>query len=152
MEVFRIAKEQYSKSIVASGAPNRWNLAGQQVIYAGSSRALSTLELVVRNSDLETAVQHKVMVISIADDDYLMKQIKVNQLPENWRSFNAYPELQKIGSKWYDENDSLILKVPSAIIPLEFNFVINVEHPDFKKNVRLVRTEDYFWDARLFMS
>lgn len=90
------------------------------------------------------------MVISIADDDYLYKQIKISDLPANWRTIAAYSTLQRIGSGWYNKRESLVLKIPSAIIPFEFNYIINTEHPEFNTNVNLVRTEDYFWDSRLF--
>jgi RES domain-containing protein len=89
------------------------------------------------------------MVISIADDDDLVNQIKINELPANWRSIAAYSQLQNLGSNWYNKQESLILKIPSAIIPYEFNFIINTEHPLFRTKVKLVRTEDYFWDERL---
>lgn len=89
------------------------------------------------------------MVISIADDDYLTHQIFINDLPANWRSLAAYSEMQAIGSDWYSRQSSLVLKVPSAIIPFEHNYIINAEHPDFNKKIGLVRTEDYFWDSRL---
>lgn len=85
----------------------------------------------------------------MADDDHLLYQIKINELPSNWRSIAAYSDLQKIGSEWYNKQESLILKIPSAIIPLENNYIINTEHPEFNSKVSLVRTEDYFWDARL---
>ncbi len=149
MEVFRISKDEYSKALSSSGTANRWNLKGQLVLYTGSSRSLSSLELVVHKGAVKPAFKYKVMVISIADDDYLIKQIKVNELPANWRLIAAYSDLQSIGSDWYNKRDSLVLKIPSAIIPFEFNYVINTEHPDFLTKVNLVRTEDYFWDSRL---
>ncbi len=99
MEVFRIARAEFATSLVTSGVANRWNEKGQMVIYAGSSRSLSTLE---------------------------------------------------IGSARYEKQETLILKVPSVVIPQEFNFVINTEHPDFGNRVKLVRSEEYFWDQRLF--
>lgn len=89
------------------------------------------------------------MVISIADDDYLIKQLQIKDLPSNWREFAAYSRLQKIGSDWYNSQETLILKVPSAVIPYEYNYVINTEHPAFADKVHLVRTEEYFWDSRL---
>lgn len=149
MEVFRISKEEYSKSLLSSGTANRWNIKGQLVIYAGSSRSLSSLELIVHKGTVKPAFPYKVMVISIADDDYLMTQIKINELPVNWRSIAAYSDLQNIGSNWYNKRESLVLKIPSAIIPLEYNYVINTEHPEFSTKVHLVRTEEYFWDSRL---
>lgn len=90
------------------------------------------------------------MVISIADDDNLIRQVHIEELPKNWRTLAAYSALQQIGSKWYSDQKSLVLKVPSAVIPLEFNYIFNTEHPGFKQYVQLVRAEDYFWDARLF--
>jgi RES domain-containing protein len=149
MEVFRIAKEEFSASLQTSGAANRWNLKGQFVLYAGSSRSLSSLELIVHKGTVKPFFKYKVMVISIADDDYLTKQIKINELPLHWCSIEAYSQLQGLGAGWYNNQETLVLKIPSAIIPYEFNYLINTEHPSFKANVSLVRTEDYFWDERL---
>jgi RES domain-containing protein len=149
MEVFRISKEEYSNLLSSSGSENRWNLKGQYVLYTGSSRSLSSLELVVHKGAVKPAFQYKVMVISIADDDDLIKQIKIKDLPTNWRSLAVYSVLQKIGSGWYNKQESLILKIPSAVIPLEHNYIINAKHSDFDAKIKLIRTEDYFWDSRL---
>jgi RES domain-containing protein len=149
MEVFRICKEEYSGLIKASGSANRWNVQGHNVIYAGSSRSLSTLELVVRRASIIPVLNYKVMVISVPDDDNIITQVHSSGLPQNWRTLAAYSRLQEIGSKWYTTRKTLILKVPSAVIPFEYNYVLNSEHPDFNLNVKLVRIEDYFWDKRL---
>lgn len=90
------------------------------------------------------------MIISVADDEDLIEQFKIKELPKNWRKIAAYSRLQKMGSSWYKNQESLILKVPSAVIKQEYNYVINTKHPDFKKeNIDLIRTEAYFWDKRL---
>ncbi|ADB38361.1 RES family NAD+ phosphorylase [Spirosoma linguale] len=149
MEVFRISKALHASTLSSSGSANRWNRKGQQVIYTGSSRSLSSLELVVHRGSIQPAAMYKVMVISIADDDYLIKQIQRSELPVNWRSLGGYTALQALGSTWYTSQETLVLKVPSAIIIHEYNYIINTEHPAFRENVQLVRTEDYFWDSRL---
>ncbi|QMW04992.1 RES family NAD+ phosphorylase [Spirosoma foliorum] len=149
MEVFRISKDVHAYSLRSSGSANRWNTKGQQVIYTGASRSLSSLELVVHRGVIQPTSSYKVMVISIADDDYLMRTIHLKELPANWRTLAGYSALQKIGSDWYTSQESLLLKVPSAIIIYEYNYIINTEHPDFSQHVQLVRTEDYFWDSRL---
>ncbi len=120
-----------------------------KVLYTGSSRSLSSLELIVHKGAVKPVINYKVMVISIADEDYLIKQIQIKDLPTNWRSFTAYSTLQNIGSDWYSTQESLILKVPSVVIPVEYNYMINTEHPEFISKVRLTRTENYFWDSRL---
>lgn len=89
------------------------------------------------------------MIISISDSNTLIKNVMTNELPDNWRKFEAYSELQTLGSAWYSSRETLILKVPSAVIPYEHNYIINTEHGEFDANVKPVRTEDYFWDDRL---
>ena len=150
MELFRISLIKYSDKLQATGCANRWNRQGQYVIYAAGSRSLSTLELIVHKGAVNPSDNFKVMVISIPDDEKFIKQIKIKNLSDNWRKISGYSELQELGTKWYIKNESLVLKVPSAIIPYEYSYMINTEHPDFKKNVKLVRVEDYFWDERLF--
>ncbi|RYZ95140.1 MAG: RES domain-containing protein [Sphingobacteriaceae bacterium] len=150
MEIFKIADERYSKSIGASGTPNRWNKSGQFVAYAASSRSLATLEMMARRSCImPSKIVYKMMVLSFNDDDSLIRHIKASDLPQDWNKLNAYPKLQEIGSAWYSKQETLILKVPSAIVPREYNFVINTKHPLFSANVNLVRSEAYFWDERL---
>ena len=89
------------------------------------------------------------MVISIPDVESQISQIMINELPANWRTMETFATLQQIGAKWYNEQRTLLLKVPSIIIPYEYNYVINTEHPDFKTDVVLARVEDYYWDNRL---
>lgn len=149
MEVFRISKEIHARTLSSSGSANRWNTKGQQVIYTGSSRSLSSLELVVHRGSIQPGSIYKVMVISIADEDYLVRQIQVKDLPSNWRTLAGYSALQTIGSTWYNSQETLVLKVPSAIIIYEYNYIINTEHPEFSRKIQFVRTEDYFWDSRL---
>ncbi len=149
MEVFRISTKQYAEKLMASGAENRWNLRGEYVIYTGASRSLSTLELTVHLNAIQPNLEYKVMVTHIPDDDSLVRTIKTTELPLHWRNRSAYSTLQKLGSDWINSRETLVLKVPSAVIPKEYNYIINTEHPDFKRVIKLVSVEDYFWDQRL---
>jgi RES domain-containing protein len=56
-------------------------------------------------------------------------------LPADWRSLPAPPELQTIGDRWAPARSSLVLEVPSAVIPMQTNYLINREHPDFSSLV-----------------
>lgn len=149
MEVFRIVPEAFSKSLEASGAPNRWNLRGEKVIYAGSTRSLSTLELIVHRSSIQISKPYKLLVIKIESLTNHLESIKLEDLPPNWRSIQTYSILQNLGSKWYQQQKSLILEVPSAVIPQEKNFILNTEHPLFRSAINISNSEDFFWDSRL---
>ncbi len=144
MEVFRISTTDYSSKLSSSGCANRWNKRDQFVIYTGSTRSLSTLELIVHKSSIAPLDVYKVLIISIADNEHLIKQVLISTLPKNWRSMSSYPILQQIGSDWYNSKETLVLKVPSAVIPYEYNYVLNIERPDFKEHVKLVNIENYF--------
>ena len=148
MEVFKICREKYSHSLNASGVSNRWNKKDEFVIYTGSSRSLSTLEMLAHKSYINISSQYKLLIISITDES-LIKVTDINNLPENWKSIEAYVELQEIGSKWYHSNESLVLKVPSAIIPQEYNYIINTRHPKFVTHIILQDVVDFAWDNRL---
>jgi len=149
MQVFKIARDVYAKAITASGAANRWNREGQMVSYAASSRALATLEMVARRAAIMPTLPYKMMVITMADDPSLYREVPRSSLPLHWYRMDAYPQLQAIGAKWYEERQSLVLKVPSAIIPQESNYIINTNHPEFAAAVQLETSENYFWDSRL---
>jgi RES domain-containing protein len=148
MEVFKICREKYSHFLHASGVSNRWNKKDEFVIYTGSSRSLSTLEMVVHRSYINISSPYKLLLIVITDES-LIKEIKINELPEHWKTLEAYLELQEMGSKWYNSNESLVLKVPSAIVPQEYNYIINTKHPKFSTHIILQDVDDFVWDKRL---
>jgi RES domain-containing protein len=149
MELFRISKKAIADNLRSSGRQNRWNHDGQYVIYTGSSRSLSTLEMVVHRNSISILDNYLMMLISVPDNESLVKEVIPAKLPVQWRSMAAYGALQHLGSAWYESQDSLLLKVPSAVIPKEYNYIINTRHPDFSNKISLLKREDYFWDKRL---
>jgi len=148
MEVFKICKEKYSNALNASGVPNRWNKKDEFVIYTGSSRSLSTLETVVHRSAINISSPYKLLKISI-DEKTIIQEIKRAELPSNWMTIEGYVALQEIGSNWYKSLEYLVLKVPSSIIPQEYNYIINTKHPLFITHIKLESIENFAWDKRL---
>lgn len=147
MKLFRITSEKYSHSLTASGVSSRWNKDNQYVLYTSQSRALSTLENLAHLTVIPN-IKFKTMVISLINNQNILT-INHNELPQNWQDLSNYPITQNIGSNWYINKNSLILKVPSSIIPQEFNYIINTSHPDFQKNITLSNVENYCFDKRL---
>lgn len=150
MEVFRIAREKYAGKLIASGKKARWNKDGQDVLYASAHRSLATLELTVRRAMIDTMSHYTLMVLYIPDDERLYSRLFTKDMPSEWRDTSAPAVLQEMGSEWYESQRSMILQVPSVIIPQEFNFLINTKHPDFSgKTCKILKTEEFFWDSRL---
>ncbi len=88
------------------------------------------------------------MIIHIPDK--LINNYNLSALPNGWdgRDSASYGICQKIGDAWAAENQSLALKVPSAIIKDEFNYLINVNHPERGK-IKLIDTEPFKLDPAL---
>lgn len=150
MIVYNIRKDKYARTLTASGIANRWNKDDEFVIYAGGSIALSTLELLAHRGAINVKRGYKLLFIALDVNESNITEVKLADLPPEWKSIKHYPELQEIGSNWYQHNISLVLKVPSALVPWEHNYLINVNHPHFsQKRVSLSSIEDYEWDGRL---
>jgi len=144
MEVYRICSEEHANVITASGCENRWNLGGQMVIYGSGSRSLATLEMMVRRSSILPTLNIRLMVLSITEEASLIRQVQLEDLPSNWRTMAGRSIIQLIGASWYASKESLVLKIPSVVIPQEFNYAINTIHPLFGECVKLVETEYFF--------
>ncbi len=128
----------------------RWNLNGEHVLYTSQSRSLAALELLAHRSAIRPKdYAYKMMVIELQAPKAALEIVNLDHLPDNWRTLEAYPALQKMGSIWYQASKDLVLKVPSVLIPQEYNYVINFHHPDFAKSIALNSVEGFFWDKRL---
>jgi len=75
--------------------------------------------------------------------------ISTKQLPANWRSTPAPPELARIGDQFARDGKAAILIVPSAIAPDESNWLINPNHPHAHK-IRVARRQSFRYDDRFF--
>jgi len=74
--------------------------------------------------------------------------MSLSDLPADWRTHPAPPQLADLGSAWVKTNKTLLLRVPSVIIEKEFNILINPGHPDIKF-VTIGKVEDFKFDDRL---
>ena len=147
MKVYRITLAQFSCKLYASGQPARWNSKGTFVIYSASSRALACLENLVHRSGEGLSSLFKTMIIHIPGD-VEVEQIKPSMLPSNWSTFAGQAITSKMGDEWVRSGESSVLKVPSAIIPEENNYIINPAHPDSSR-IKLEGVEEFMFDGRL---
>jgi RES domain-containing protein len=147
VEVFRISAPRYAQSLTASGVANRWNTAGQYIIYTAATASLACLENVVHRGAEGLQAPFKLMRLDIPDQ-VLIEEVPAAMLPPDWQQVTSYPQCQEIGSAWYQLRRSAVLKVPSAIIASEANYLLNTGHPDFGQ-VKLLSTEDFIFDPRI---
>jgi len=151
MRVYRIAKKkQRSNDLSGTGAYNeggRWNNVGVYALYTSENRALAILEVLVHVEESELPPNLFIMTINI-EDSAPVYEVKDSELPKDWRE----PEniaLKTMGDKLFEDNKYIGLKVRSAVMPDEYNYILNPLHPDYKNLVKVISVEDYDVDKRL---
>ena len=151
MLVWRLCRRRHSRdSLDGSGARKfggRWNRKGTVIVYCSSSLSLAALEYLVHTqSDL---VPIDLVSISIhLPSSISCKVLRPEDLPRNWRAYPAPGTLQDIGTEWARRSESLLLRVPSAVIPTEENCLLNPAHAEISK-VRVREIAPFRFDSRL---
>jgi RES domain-containing protein len=148
MMVYRFSGEQYKDDISGNGAGlfgGRWNSKGNPVLYTSKHISLAVLELLVHNKNY-TSFKDPWLVSIFIPDPILPVVIVAEKLITGWNSKPEYT--QWTGDLFLHETGSLMLSVPSSIIPQENNVLINPKHADFKK-VRIVDAVLFELDKRL---
>lgn len=125
----------------------RWNSVGMPMVYAAEHLSLAALEVRVHID--RTSLKKRYKCITFEFDERLMKTLPTDSLPTHWQQEPPPASLQAVGDHWLTSGDSVILAVPSVIIPAEQNYLLNPRHPDFKK-VKPGKPTDFSFDYRLF--
>jgi RES domain-containing protein len=148
-EAWRIVKEKRAATAFsgegAAKTGGRWNSRGVPVVYTSSTRALAALESLVH---LNPPVLFKYVAIRVRFDDSLVERVSIESLPREWRTEPPGPTSKAIGDAWVREARSVVLALPSVIIPGELNYLLNPAHPGFKK-ISIGKPERFSFDLRL---
>jgi RES domain-containing protein len=149
MLVYRLAKEIYAKDLSGKGAElsgGRWNSKGISMLYTGQNIALCVSELAVHLPLGIIPIGYCLVHIEIPDKPIF----ELKKLPQNWNFFPHLTETQKLGDKFIKDNKFFAMKVPSASIQGEFNYLLNPRHPNCKE-VKIKKIEKFGFDGRLFV-
>lgn len=146
MVVFRIARKDHIEDISGLGARlfgGRWNEKGTPALYTSSSLSLAALEILVHTDRTLPPVNMAYAVIYVPETLLPKKILK----PSEVESPLDY------GTNWLKNNEGLMLRVSSVILPYEyehdFNLILNPLHEEYKK-VYVVSTHDFNFDVRLY--
>ena len=123
----------------------RWNRKGVPMVYTAGSQSLATLEMLVQDEPLRARY---VMLPVTLPKHLKIERVAIEELPADWRDLAARDQTQAIGTAWARRKSSAVLVVPSAVIPAEFNYLLNPLHPSFSK-IEIGEPEDFITDLRL---
>jgi RES domain-containing protein len=151
MRVWRICKAEHATTaFTGEGAmfyPGRWHHAGTPVVYCSESRALAALEQLVHLHRNRLPPNFLCFAVEIPDA-VAIREVRVGDLPAKWRGQPGPLELRDIGTRWAEAHESVVLQVPSSVVPGEHNFLLNPRHPDFDR-LAIGEPEPFAFDERL---
>ncbi len=126
----------------------RWNRAGTRVVYASDSLALSALEQFVHLDKAARRLQLVSLWLEIPDG-VTIDILRIGDVPRDWRHEPPPLSTQELGNAWIGRGSSAILKVPSVIVPSEFNYVLNPAHIDFDR-IKLAAQRPFSFNSRMW--
>ncbi len=147
MLVYRLSKTQYAEDLNGTGAKlfgGRWNHIDTPCIYTSASRSLAVLEYSVNvNVDF---IPRALSICVFEIDEHQIKEIKLKKLPGDWKDIPAPFSTKDFGTRLLQKGEE-ILKIPSIVVPDEFNYILNPLAS--KKSFKLVEIRDFVFDLRI---
>ncbi len=127
----------------------RWNNAGIPMVYCSSSIALAVLETIVHPGAGAFPMNRCVIRIRIPDDQFAKRRvIGAAGLPEAWNARPPSFKSMDFGSQWIKGMGEVVMEVPSVIVPMESNFLLNPLHPGMEK-VKARNAGQFVYDPRI---
>lgn len=151
MRAWRIAKANRARDLSGKGAAiegGRWNDIEVPAVYMGLSPGICCLETFVHQTS-RPVILMKITEFMLPDDPDLFFEPSIEQLPPDWNVMPADRPSMSYGTNWIQSASHLGLIVPSAVLPLERNIVLNPTHPAMAR-VRVVEVFDFNYDERMF--
>jgi len=153
MIVFRIERQKHLETTLTGiGASMvegyRWNSICTKIVNTSESRALATLEVSVHLDISEDLPNDRYYLEIEVPDEIILQEVNLEDLLEGWDSKPPILITQTIGDDFINYNEAAILKVPSSIVPQEFNYMINPNHRDASK-IKVLSTAKMMFDTRL---
>ncbi|GAB3531225.1 RES family NAD+ phosphorylase [Pontibacter brevis] len=152
MIVYRLSRGKYRNDLSGRGAElagGRWNSKGVALLYTSESIALCTVEIAVHMPLGIVPADYYLISIHIPDSAPT-KELAVEELPADWKSFPHANSTQEIGDAFVLESEYLVLKVPSATVQGTYNYLVNPRHAAFG-TIATIEAVPFEFDKRLFV-
>lgn len=153
IEAWRVAAPEHSRTVdemLSGRGPlhngGRWNSPGRRAVYLGGSLALASLELLVRLKAPDVLRRYRRLRVLIPET--VITELTLRDLPDWWDGPLLDPATQAVGDRWLESLESVVLRVPSAVVVGEVNYVANPVHPDFAE-LEPGSIADFRYDPRL---
>jgi RES domain-containing protein len=130
--IYRITHERYADEPFSGEGGlhyrSRWASKGQLVSYASGHLATATLEKIAGVGRADLLAEMVYVKAKVSPE--LVDKLPAEELPEDWDALPPADATRRVGDRWLDEQENLLLRVPAVVLPDCYNYVINAVHPD----------------------
>lgn len=149
--IYRLTKARYADTAFSGEGSirydGRWHRRGIRIVYASDAPASALLE-VIAHTEAHNRLQHDYVLFEVRlDPDEHLLTVGSDMLPDDWRAVPWPTSTQEIGTFWHEEQASVVLDVPSAVVPRQRNVLVNVAHPRFNE-LQIQEPEPFEIDSR----
>ena len=152
MFVYRLSKKEYINDFTGVGAGlygGRWNPKGINLVYTSGSIALACLEFLIHNYHTLSTTRTCLAKIEISTASPVV-ELDQSLLPSDWNLKTKIPiSTQQVGKNFVVNDEGYVLKVPSAIVPGEYNFLLNPRHENHPQTKIVDIIDPFTYDERL---
>jgi RES domain-containing protein len=150
MIVYRITKKEHAALDGMGGlyGPGRWHKKGFPVIYTSEHASLAAWEKIVHVASIENIPNNLLLVKIEIPEETEIQTVPQNILVKGWDSFPFSSETVNYGTSFLLNKKFLALKVPSVIIPDEFNIILNPLHPEIQ-GCKVLNEIPFLFDKRV---
>jgi RES domain-containing protein len=119
------------------------------VVYTSGAASLAALEFLVHLVP-DQAPDDLVLIEADVPEGLRLTTLEQSDLPVDWRGYPAPATLAARGAEWLRQAQTAVLRVPSVVVPQEWNYLLNPAHPDFTR-VTVATPEAFSFDPRLWL-
>jgi RES domain-containing protein len=124
------------------GGQARWNSQGTIMAYTSEHPALAAWEVANHWEEYNSLNGYYLYSVEIPDEE-------IENRDFDPAIFDDVALTRRIGDKWIEARTSVALKVPSVVAPRSWNYLLNVNHPNFLRTVRLNEHGSFLFDNRI---
>ncbi len=149
--VWRICHKEFGDSAFSGRGAylygGRFNSEGFSAVYTAGSLSLAMLEILVRSNNRSSLQHYEIFKAEISEDSIF--EPNPLELPSGWDDLPHGMSSQKFGDAWIQSNRYLALKVPSVVVSVEHNYILNPNHKEFER-LPVLKMDNISFDQRLF--
>jgi RES domain-containing protein len=148
MILWRISNHADLSGVGGLYASARWHTQGKPVVYLAETPSAALLEILVHLElqEAERPDRYRLLKVEV-DEGTAFEEVELSSLSSEWQKDEQQTRAR--GDAWAEKGETVLLRVPSAIAPETWNWLLNPRHKDAAQ-ARIIASATYPYDPRIF--